>query len=182
LKLLLHICCGPCALYPIKKLAGNRFEEIVGFYYNPNIHPPSEYKRRRNALADAEKRLGFKVIYPPYKMEEYFRRIVSNEDVPNRCRCCWELRLSETASFAKANAFHVFTTTLLISPYQDHEVVKEICEREAREKGIEFYYQDFRKGFKESQEEAKKSEMYRQRHCGCVFSELERTNPKQLYI
>lgn len=163
-------------MYPIRKLAGNRFEELVGFYYNPNIHPPSEYKRRRNALVDAEKRLSLRVIYPPYKMEEYFRRVASNEDKPRRCNLCWELRLSETASFAKANGFHAFTTTLLISPYQDHEVVKEIGEKEAREKGIEFYYQDFRKGFKESQEEAKKSEMYRQRHCGCVFSELERVS------
>ena len=176
MKLLLHICCGPCALYPIKQLASEKFE-IVGFYYNPNIHPPSEYKRRKDALVAAEKKLGFNVIYPPYKMEEYFRKIMSEEDSPLRCKLCWELRLSETASFARGNGFQMFTTTLLISPYQNHELVKEIGENISREKGIEFYYQDFRKGFKESQEVAKKQELYRQRHCGCVFSELERIYP-----
>lgn len=174
MKLLLHICCGPCALYPIKQLTGSKFEKITGFYYNPNIHPPSEYKRRRDALRDAEKKLGFEIIYPPYKMEEYFRKISSNEDTPLRCGLCWELRLLETAEYAKANDFDAFTTTLLISPYQNHELVKEIGERVAREKGVSFYYEDFRKGFRESQEEAKKEELYRQKYCGCVFSELER--------
>lgn len=173
MRLLLHICCGPCALYPIKQLAGSRFKEIVGFYYNPNIHPPSEYKRRRDALQDAGKKIGFRVIYPEYRMEEYFRKIASKEDSPLRCRLCWELRLSETADFAKNNGFNSFTTTLLISPYQNHELVKELGENIAREKAIEFYYEDFRKGFRESQEEAKKAEMYRQKYCGCVFSELE---------
>lgn len=174
MKLLLHICCGPCALYPIKQLAASRFKEITGFYYNPNIHPPSEYKRRRHALAEAEARLGFKVLYPPYKMEEYFRKIVSKEDSPDRCRLCWELRLSETADFAKENGFSAFTTTLLISPYQNHGLVKDIGEAIAGKKGVEFYYEDFRKGFRESQGDAKKSDMYRQKYCGCVFSELER--------
>ncbi|MBU4458022.1 MAG: epoxyqueuosine reductase QueH, partial [Candidatus Omnitrophica bacterium] len=59
MKLLLHICCGPCAIYPIKHLAGKKFDEIVGYYYNPNIHPPSEFKKRRDALKEAEKRLDF---------------------------------------------------------------------------------------------------------------------------
>lgn len=174
MRLLLHICCGPCALYPIKRLIGNRFEEIIGFYYNPNIHPPSEYKKRKEALAKTEKGLGLSVIYPQYKMEEYFKKIASKEDSPERCRLCWELRLSETAAFAKKNGFTAFTTTLLISPHQDHDLVKEIGKTLGREKGVEFYYEDFRKGFRESQEEAKAQDLYRQKYCGCVFSELER--------
>jgi len=161
-------------LYPIKQLAATKFKEIVGYYYNPNIHPPSEYKRRKNALLLAQKNAGIEVIYPPYKLEEYFKKISPNEESPHRCNLCWEMRLSETAEFAKKNGFDAFTTTLLISPYQDHALVKEICERLAREKRIEFYYEDFRKGFRESQEEAKKGELYRQKYCGCVFSELER--------
>ncbi len=174
MKLLLHICCGPCALYPIRQLTNNKFEKVVGFYYNPNIHPPSEYKRRRDALADAEKKLGLEVITPVYSMEEYFRKIASKEGSSDRCRLCWELRLSETANFAKEHDFGAFTTTLLISPYQDHELVKELGETIASEKDIEFYYEDFRKGFRESQEDAKKTRMYRQKYCGCVFSEPER--------
>lgn len=174
MRLLLHICCGPCALQPIKQLTGNKFKEVVGFYYNPNIHPPSEYKKRRETLREAGERIGVHVIYPSYRMEEYFRKIASKEDSPDRCRLCWELRLLETADFAKKNRFSAFTTTLLISPYQDHDVIREIGERIAREKGVDFYYKDFRKGFRESQDEAKRQGLYRQRYCGCVFSELER--------
>jgi predicted adenine nucleotide alpha hydrolase (AANH) superfamily ATPase len=176
MKLLLHICCGPCALAPIKALIEKKFEKIVGYYYNPNIHPPSEYKRRRDVVRDTEKKLGIEVIYPPYRMEEYFRKVLSKEDSPERCRNCWELRLSVTADYAKENGFDTFTTTLLISPYQNHELLKEIGENIARENGVKFYYQDFRKVFRESQEEAKKNELYRQKYCGCVFSELEQVN------
>ncbi|MBU1932861.1 MAG: epoxyqueuosine reductase QueH [Candidatus Omnitrophica bacterium] len=178
MKLLLHICCGPCALYPIKKLANSEFKEVVGYYYNPNIHPPSEYKRRRNVLRTAEKRLGLTVIYPDYRMEEYFRQVALKEDSPERCGLCWRLRLRETARFAKKNGFQAFTTTLLISPYQDHEVIRELAGDIAEEEGLGFYYADFREGFRASQQDAKEADMYRQKYCGCVFSELERANVK----
>jgi len=178
MKLLLHICCGPCALYPIKKLLGGKFDKITGFFYNPNIHPPSEYKRRKDALSEAASKIGFEVIIPDYKMEEYFRPVLSKEDSPERCLLCWELRLSETANFAKGNGFDAFTTTLLISPYQDHEKVKKIGEELSIKRGVQFYYQDFRPGFKDSQEQAKKENLYRQKYCGCVFSELDRVKIK----
>lgn len=174
MRLLLHICCGPCALYPAKELLSKKFDNITGFFYNPNIHPPSEYKRRKDAMSEVALKMGFDVMIPDYKMEEYFRAILSKEDSPERCSLCWELRLSETASFAKNNDFDAFTTTLLISPYQDHEKVKKIGETLAAEKGIKFYYQDFRPGFRPAQDEAKKQNLYRQKYCGCVFSELER--------
>ena len=181
MKLLLHICCGPCALYPIKELLCRKFDKVTGFFYNPNIHPPSEYKRRKDALsvgtahcAVPTKMTGFEIIYPEYKMEEYFRKVLSKEDSPERCSLCWTLRLSETANFAKNNGFDAFSTTLLISPYQDHEKIKKIGESIAEENGIDFYYQDFRPGFREGQEQAKKENLYRQKYCGCVFSELER--------
>ncbi|MDP2910963.1 MAG: epoxyqueuosine reductase QueH [Candidatus Omnitrophota bacterium] len=181
MKLLLHICCGPCALYPIKELLNKKFDKITGFFYNPNIHPPSEYKRRRDALSEAVSKTGFEIIYPEYRMEEYFRKVFLNSvgegikpSPTERCSLCWELRLSETANFAKDNGFDAFTTTLLISPYQDHEKIKRIGEKIAGEKGVQFYYQDFRSGFKDGQEQAKKENLYRQKYCGCVFSVLER--------
>ena len=180
MRLLLHICCAPCSLYPLKELsAKKKFEEITGFYYNPNIHPPSEYKLRRDALKKSEQDLGFKVIYPPYNMEEYFKKVFCSREQAclfptNKCRLCWELRLERTAQFAKENGFNSFTTTLLISPYQKHDLIKEIGNKIALERGLEFYYEDFRTGFKPSQEEAKKKDIYRQKYCGCVFSELER--------
>jgi predicted adenine nucleotide alpha hydrolase (AANH) superfamily ATPase len=181
MKLLLHICCGPCALHPIRELLDKKFDKISGFFYNPNIHPPSEYKRRKDALSEAASKTEFEVIIPDYKMEEYFRFIFSDniedglKSPPiERCSLCWELRLSKTASFAKANGFDAFTTTLLISPYQDHEKVKKTGEKIASEKAVQFYYQDFRPGFRDGQEQAKKENLYRQKYCGCVFSELER--------
>ena len=191
MKLLLHVCCGPCALYPIEKMLGavsdrplhsKKFDKITGFFYNPNIHPPSEYKRRKDALihVGANGRTPLQIIVPPYKMEEYFTEVFSNVGangrslLQDRCPACWKLRLEKTANFAKDNGFDAFTTTLLISPYQDHEKVKEIGENIASEKGIQFYYQDFRPGFRDGQEQAKKENLYRQKYCGCVFSELER--------
>jgi len=174
MKLLLHICCGPCALYPIRQLLDKKFDKITGFFYNPNIHPPSEYKRRKDALSEAASKIGLEVLTPEYRMEEYFRKTLSKENSPERCQLCWELRLSETADFAKTNDFDAFTTTLLVSPYQDHEKIKKIGERIADEKSVKFYYQDFRPGFKDGQEQAKKENLYRQKYCGCVFSELER--------
>jgi predicted adenine nucleotide alpha hydrolase (AANH) superfamily ATPase len=185
MKLLLHICCGPCALHPIRKLLDKKFDKIAGFFYNPNIHPPSEYKRRKDALSEAASKIEFEVITPDYKMEEYFRKIFSEDDngqacLPTieRCPLCWELRLSKAADFARANGFDAFTTTLLISPYQDHEKIKKIGEKIASEKGVQFYYQDFRPGFKDGQDQAKKENLYRQKYCGCVFSELERVKIK----
>ncbi|MDP2981262.1 MAG: epoxyqueuosine reductase QueH [Candidatus Omnitrophota bacterium] len=189
MKLLLHICCGPCALHPIRELLDKKFDKITGFFYNPNIHPPSEYKRRKDALSSVgtahcavpTENTVFEIIYPEYKMEEYFKFIFSNNagdglkpSPAERCGLCWELRLSKTVDFAKANGFDAFTTTLLISPYQDHEKVKKIGEKIASEKGVQFYYQDFRPGFRNGQEQAKKENLYRQKYCGCVFSELER--------
>jgi len=185
MKLLLHICCGPCALYPVKELLGKKFDKITGFFYNPNIHPPSEYKRRRDALlsvgtahcAVPTKDTGFEIVIPDYRMEEYFIEICRGTACcapTKRCSLCWKLRLSETANFAKNNGFDAFTTTLLVSPYQDHEKIKNIGESIAKENGIQFYYQDFRPGFKDGQAQARKENLYRQKYCGCVFSELER--------
>jgi len=181
MKLLLHICCGPCALYPVKELLAKRSDKITGFFYNPNIHPASEYKRRRDTMSEAASKIGLEVVIPDYRMEEYFSAIFSNNagdglkpSPAERCGLCWELRLSETAGFAKVNGFDAFTTTLLVSPYQDHEKVKKTGEKIAIEKGVRFYYQDFRPGFRSAQEEAKNENLYRQKYCGCVFSELER--------
>ncbi|MFH1478995.1 MAG: epoxyqueuosine reductase QueH [Candidatus Omnitrophota bacterium] len=183
MRLLLHICCGPCAIYPIKKLVGTvndrpllgkKFDNVTGFFYNPNIHPPSEYKKRRDTLRALEKDMNIKVIYPEYIMEEYFNNITLDAGAAARCESCWEARLLYTARFAKREGFEAFTTTLLISPYQDHEIIKKIGESISDKEDIEFYYKDLRKGFKESQEEAKKRDLYRQKYCGCVFSELER--------
>jgi len=178
MRLLLHICCGVCALYPVESLKASGVKEIVGYYYNPNIHPPSEYKRRMDTLVAIESRLNIKIIYPTYNMEEFFRQIVYKEDREKRCPICWRLRLEATAKFAVENGFDAFTTTLLVSPYQDQEAIKDIGRNVSAQKGIEFYYEDFRKGFNKAHQEAKVIGIYMQKYCGCVFSELERVKLK----
>lgn len=180
MKLLLHICCAPCSIYTVEELSKNPSDKITGFYFNPNIYPADEYSRRRSAVEEYTKMLNrmFEIIFPEYDPEEFFRKINYNEARPARCRICWQMRLEETAAFAAANKFDSFSTTLLISPYQDHLVIKAMGEELAKKFNIDFYYADFRTGFRKSQEEARGQNLYRQKYCGCRYSEMERLSKK----
>lgn len=173
MKLLLHICCGPCLIYPLQNLKEKGFE-VEGFFYNPNIHGISEYKYRKNAASDAGRLKNVKINFSDYDMENYFRAVVGNEGKDKRCPICWRMRLEKTAKFAKENNFEYFTTTLLVSPYQDIELIKTIAEDIAKNIGVKFFYEDFRPGFRTAHEEAKEMNLYCQRYCGCVYSERER--------
>lgn len=168
MDILLHICCGPCLIYPFSSLK-NKFK-ISGFYYNPNIHPPEEYSRRKEALVSLREDLDFKVEYPEYQPSDYFQAIIGKEGSPERCLACWRLRLEKTARHAKDNGFKIFSTTLLASPYQDHQLLKACGSQIAKETGLDFYYEDFRLGFKQAQMEARARGIYRQNYCGCKFS------------
>src|SRR3989338_7338591 len=143
MNILLHICCAPCAIAPIEELEKDR-HKVRGFFYNPNIHPYSEYLRRVAEVEKYSKEAGLDVVYSGYDIEKYFQHIVYNEAKDNRCPICWWLRLEKTAKFAKENGFDSFTTTLLASPYQDQETVKNICADLAKRLGLGFYYKDFR--------------------------------------
>jgi predicted adenine nucleotide alpha hydrolase (AANH) superfamily ATPase len=147
---------------------------VTGFFYNPNIHPFYEYKNRLEAVVDFSQRKNFKVIYPEYLPKEYFQAINFKEEKPERCSLCWTLRLRKTARFARENGFTHFSTTLLVSPYQEQELLKKIGKDIAKEEGIEFYYEDFRPGFRKAHEEARAQGIYCQKYCGCVYSEIER--------
>lgn len=168
----MHICCAPCLIYPFKKLIDSGFK-IKGFYYNPNIYPYLEYAKRKGALEILNKDLQFKIEYAEYQQDEFFQAISSKENTPERCLICWSLRLQKTAKYAKENGFKTISTTLLVSPYQDHDALKKIGERVAKEAGLDFYYEDFRPGFKQAQLEAKAKGIYRQKYCGCNYSEIE---------
>lgn len=170
MRLLLHICCAPCSIAPFKEVAKKEFVEIKGFFYNPNIHPFEEYTRRRNAVELYAKESDIEVLYPEYHPEEFFCAIGDNKDVPYRCKNCWGLRLRATAIHARRWGFDYFSTTLLISPYQDHQYLKLLGEDIAKENKINFYYSDFRPLFRESQSHAKEAGLYRQRYCGCEYS------------
>lgn len=173
MKLLLHTCCAPCMIYPLEQLKKRRFE-ITGFFYNPNIHPFAEYKKRKQAAADFTKTADIKIIYPEYNPAEFFQAAALKEDRPERCSLCWSLRLQRTALTAKELGCNYFSTTLLVSPYQNQEELKEIGSDIAKEESVDFYFQDFRPGFKEARDEAKEKGIYCQNYCGCIYSEIER--------
>lgn len=176
MNILLHICCAPCAIYPTHEI--RRANSLCGYFYNPNIHPYSEYLRRSDSVRSWAKDAGINVIFADYGMEKYFQQVAYNEDPRNRCASCWWLRLKKTADFARENGFEAFTTTLLGSPYQDHELIKKISAELGASESLRFYYADFRKGFRKAHEEAKAKDMYLQKYCGCVFSERERIEKK----
>jgi hypothetical protein len=177
MRILIHACCAPCLIYPYRRLKLKGFE-IEAFFYNPNIHPFEEYLKRRRQLEQYAKELNIKMYEPKYEIKQFFRKINRNEDRSLRCNLCWQLRLEETARFAKQNNFDFFTTTLLASPYQDHEALKKIGSVCGKERGIKFFYEDFRCGFREATFESRNKGMYRQKYCGCLYSEIERFTKK----
>lgn len=177
MNILLHICCAPCTIFPIEELK-KKGHTVEGFFYNPNIHPYSEYLRRKDTAEKYARQIGLNVISSDYNIENYFQHIAYNEAPDNRCPICWWLRLEKTAEFAKAKGFDAFTTTLLGSPYQDQDVIKSICASLAKKVGVKFYHEDFRTGFKKAHDLAKAKGMYCQNYCGCIFSEKERIERK----
>lgn len=172
-NILLHTCCAPCSVYCIDTLRAEGLEPSL-FWYNPNIHPYTEYKNRRDCLKEYAKLVEAELILQEeYGLDEFCRNVVN--DLDNRCiKYCYPKRLSETVRYAAENGYKAFSTTLLYSPYQKHEALKEICEALAKMAGIEFIYRDFREGFRAGQDKAREVGLYMQKYCGCVFSEEDR--------
>ena len=177
MNVLLHICCAPCEIYPVEALRKSG-HTVAGFFYNPNIHPYSEYLKRKEEVEKYSKEAGVNIVCGEYELETYLEYIFDNDSFKDRCPVCWRLRANRTAQFAKENAFDAFTTTLLGSPYQNHEILKSVCADMARQAGVKFYYEDFRKGFKEAHSKARLKNIYCQNYCGCIFSEKERIEKK----
>lgn len=173
MKILLHTCCAPCLIYPLKTLKEKGFE-VTALFYNPNIHPLSEYNARKKAVQDYGNEQGLEVIFPEYAPQEFFRAVNMMEHKLERCPICWFGRLSMTADIGKEKGFTHFTSTLLASPYQDQDLLKKIGLEIEKSKGIVFYYEDFRSGFRKAHHEAKARGIYCQKYCGCVYSEIER--------
>lgn len=172
MKLLLHICCAPCSIECINALKEENVQ-ITGFWYNPNIHPFTEYRNRLNTLKEYSKTINLDVIYKDeYGLVNFTKNVIG--DLNNRCDYCYKTRLEECAKYASQNGFEAFSTTLLISPYQNHDKIKNICEELSRKYNIEFVYKDFRNNFREGQKKAREMELYMQKYCGCIFSEEER--------
>lgn len=169
-KILLHTCCGPCFLGVFEGIKDKDFE-ITNFFYNPNIYPKEEYQKRKENLSKVVGEKGTEFLEGEYDPDEYDKSVSGLElAFPKRCESCYKLRLEKTAEVAKQNGFDLFSTTLLVSPYQQHAKLREIGEELALKYNIEFYYQDFRLHFREGQNLARDHEIYRQKYCGCKYS------------
>lgn len=172
MDILLHICCAPCANACIDKLRGDG-ERVTGFWYNPNIHPFTEYRARRNCLREYAASIEMPLMErDDYGLRPFVREVA--EDIDHRCVKCYEMRLFEAARQAAQNGFDGFTSSLFISPYQNHELMREVAERAGVQYGVKFCYQDFWPLFRAGQERARELGFYIQKYCGCVFSEQER--------
>ena len=172
MKTLLHVCCAPCANQCVEVLRTDHFE-VAGFWYNPNIHPFTEYRSRRNCLREYAESVQLTLLEKnDYALRPFVRAVA--EDIDHRCGKCYEMRLFKTAKQAAEGGFDSFTSSLFISPYQNHELMRETAERAASEYGVTFLYRDFRPYFKAGQEYAREHGFYMQKYCGCVFSEEER--------
>ncbi len=171
-SILLHVCCGPCATHVVKSLRDKALD-VTAFWYNPNVHPFREHQLRLEAMQTFARATSLPLIVAEgYDMINYFRAVVGHES--ERCPHCYRLRLAKTAEVAHERGVDAFTTTLLISPYQKHELIRSVGEELARDRGVQFHYQDFRPGFRESHRLSRDLGLYHQAYCGCVYSEWER--------
>ena len=167
MKLMMHMCCAPCSTYPLSVLRQEGIEP-VGVFYNPNIHPIEEFERRRSTVEQFAAIKGLEVqYYNDFRQPDWEAFSGPGEA---RCTMCYTTRLKKVAELAAEQGFDAFTTSLLVSPYQKHDLIKHLGEKYADLYGIQFYYRDFRPGFRQGQKEAKDLGLYRQKYCGCIIS------------
>jgi len=171
-SILLHTCCAHCTAYTVEYWRQQGYE-ITAFWYNPNIHPYTEHQNRLEAIRKLSKEMNFPLIVAEgYEMADYFRAVVGNET--ERCQYCFRLRLGKTAKATIRGNFIGFTTTLLISPHQKHDLIKEVGNKVAEDTRTQFLYADLRKRYSDSRHITKPMDLYRQQYCGCLYSEWER--------
>lgn len=170
-RILIHTCCAPCLIVPHRRYS-ERGYEVVSFFYNPNIHPFREYRERYLAVRDYCGTHCLALKTGPYEMERFLAEVAHRVDT--RCERCFELRLRAAASEARRLGIGDFTTTLLVSPYQDQSLVRRAGEAAAVENGVLFHGDDLTDGYRESVASSREAGIYRQSYCGCVYSEKER--------
>ncbi|MEI7513590.1 MAG: epoxyqueuosine reductase QueH [bacterium] len=172
MRVLLHTCCAPCLIYPYSLLR-DQGNDVTAFIYNPNIHPFREFKKRNETLKYYAANLGLPIIAETqYELIGFLRKTVFHE--AKRCAICYTMRLEKTVSVAKEQGFDAFTTTLLYSKYQKHDLITSLCNAISTQHNIPFLYHDFREGWKIGVDIAIEMNMYRQTYCGCIYSEQER--------
>lgn len=177
MNLLMHLCCAPCGNAPINKLLGEG-HTVSALWYNPNIHPFTEYRSRKQSVIDFTREKKLKLfLEDEYGLQTFTKAVIG--DLSARCPYCYRIRLEKTAQIAKEQEFDGFTASLLISPYQNHELLREIGEELAETYDVPFYYEDFRPLFREGQSYAREQGFYMQKYCGCIFSEEDRYRKKK---
>ncbi|MCK5841455.1 MAG: epoxyqueuosine reductase QueH [Candidatus Sabulitectum sp.] len=170
-KILLHVCCAPCATAVLEDLRADGFE-VTGYFYNPSIHPWKEFKRRLDAVKEWAPAVGLSMIYDEeYPLEKNIRMLLEAE---NRCFSCFSDRMERTAEIASSTGIELFTSTLFVSPYQNHVLLQKAGDNASEIHGVQFMYRDFRKSYRRSIELSRSAGLYRQPYCGCVFSERDR--------
>ena len=171
-SVLVHCCCAHCAAYTVDYWRQQGYE-VSNLWYNPNIHPYTEHQHRLEAMKSLAQEVNLPLIITEgYDIIDYFRQVVGHES--QCCQHCFGLRLLKTAETAYQRGFSAFTTSLLISPHQKHNLLREIGNKISREKGVDFLYADLRKRYSDSRHMTKGLDLYRQQYCGCVYSEWER--------
>ncbi len=172
MKVLLHTCCANCAIYPVRTLREQN-HQVTGLFYNPNIHPYQEFARRLETQREYAAKTEFETIYDTdYALEDFLAKVAATPD--SRCGYCYHSRMEKTARYAAENGFDAFTTTLLYSRFQNHEMIRRFGEALAEQYEVTFHYEDYRRGWKEGIETSKAMGLYRQQYCGCIYSEKER--------
>lgn len=185
-RLLLHSCCAPCSSYVLEYLS--EFFEITIFYYNPNISPESEYRKRveeqRRLISELPVKYPVSFAEGNYDHPKFLELSKGLEAVPEggeRCFKCYRLRLTEAARTAKEGGYDYFTTTLSISPLKKADKLNEIGGELAEQYGVPYLFSDFKKrnGYKRSIELSREYGLYRQDYCGCGYSKAEREMQKR---
>ncbi|MDO5358178.1 MAG: epoxyqueuosine reductase QueH [Slackia faecicanis] len=182
MKLLLHACCGPCSLEPLRLLleAGH---DITIAYMNSNIHPAAEYDHRLQTMLEFAESQGIAVIEGPYDPQAWANAAgvygTDPDARPDRCRACYRLRFDEAARYAAEHGFEGLATTLSVSPYQYIDLIAEELSAACAAHGIEPVFQDFREQYPEATRRSKALGMYRQNYCGCAFSKVEAAEERE---
>ncbi len=176
-RLLLHICCAPCAVYVHEKLS--REYEVTGFFYNPNIHPAREFQFRKKELERIAVLNHWEIVIGAYDLVEWFHAVKGHEKDPERgerCSLCFYRRLKKTFEYAQANGFTVVASTLSISPYKVTRQIDAEGEKLSREFGLRFLPENFKKqnGFAMAKKMSMEMGIQHQNYCGCVFSKIEK--------
>ena len=181
-KMLLHICCAPCSTHVVDVLKDDY--DVTGHFYNPNIQPESEYRLREEEMVKYARRLGLDVVCREYDDDRWLEMVKGMEDAPEggeRCFVCYRMRLEKAAQYAREHGYHLFTTTLSVSPHKNAAKINEIGAEVGEKYGVRFHAADFKKkgGFERSVRMSNEAGLYRQSYCGCIFSQREAARRKR---